>query len=304
MNNYTTIVKVGTGVVSNADRTKLDRRTIRDIGADISALEGRESNKETIRRKDSRRLKQGGSIILVSSGAITAGIERLRLSRDEVMKSVRMQQTAAMVGNTVLFKLWEDATGIVVGHDLLTHNDLSDQEHWDNLSGVIANNLNWGVLNVFNEADARSNEELQRVIEMMGHEHKRFGDNDQLAAHLAVNTHRFLSKNEYVQQYTQAIFLTDTNGVYEDVSRADSKIDTIRQDDIDEVILRCVSTDDIEGNGGMLSKLLAAKELTAAGIDVSIGAGKTRHALMHLHDYTDGFGTQILANDGFAKHLY
>jgi glutamate 5-kinase len=288
MKNTLTIVKVGTGVVSNAERTKLDRDAIARIGDDICSIEGAAESART-----ARRLEHEGSLVLVTSGAVTAGKEKLRLNRQK-FRDIRMQQTAAMVGNTTLFKLWEQATGIVVGHNLLTHSDLRDQDHWDNLAGVIANNLRYGVLSAFNEGDARSTEELQKTVRNNGREHKRFGDNDQLAAHLAINLGSFALA--FAGQSTRVIFLTDTNGVMEDVDRVDSRIDYIAEEDINEVILGCITTDGVS-NGGMLSKLLAAKDLVAQGINVTIGAGKEEYALHDLYNYEIGYGTHILAND-------
>lgn len=286
MKNTLTIVKVGTGVVSNAERTKLDREAIASIGMDIDSIEGVSGSFQ-----NARRLEHEGSVVLVTSGAVTAGKEKLELNRQN-FNDIRMQQTAAMVGNTTLFQVWEQAAGIVVGHDLLTHNDLRDQDHWDNLAGVIANNLRYGVLSVFNEGDARSTEELQKTVRNNGHEHKRFGDNDQLAAQLAIKVGSFAL--DFAGQSTRVIFLTDTNGVMEDVARVDSRIDYIAKEDINEVILSCITTDGVS-NGGMLSKLLAAKDLVAQGIDVTIGAGKEDCALSNLHDYVSGHGTHILS---------
>lgn len=286
MKNTLTIVKVGTGVVSNAERTKLDRGVIASIGEDIADIEGGWESS-----RSARRLEHEGSVVLVTSGAVTAGKEKLRLDNQE-FKDIRMQQTAAMVGNTALFQLWEEATGIVVGHDLLTHNDLQDQEHWDNLAGVIANNLSYGVLSGFNEGDARSTEELQKKVRSNGREYKRFGDNDQLTAQLAIKIGSFA--RDFAGQSTRVIFLTDTDGVREDVNRADSRIEYVAEDDINEVILGCISTDGVS-NGGMLSKLLAAKDLVAQGINVTIGAGKEDYALQALYNYEQGCGTHILA---------
>lgn len=284
MKKTLTIVKVGTGVVSNAERTQLDREAIASIGEDIAEIEGTSELTGS-----ARRLEHESSVVLVTSGAVTAGKEKLRLDNKE-FKEIRMQQTAAMVGNTALFQLWEQATGIVVGHDLLTANDLRYQDHWDNLAGVIANNLKYGVLNAFNEGDARSTEELQKTVLSNGREHKRFGDNDQLTAQLAIKIGRIA--RDFADQATRVIFLTDTNGVMEDVNRADSRIVSIAEEDINEVILNCITTDGVS-NGGMLSKLLAAKDLVAQGIDVSIGSGKEGGALSAL--YAEDDGTHIFA---------
>ncbi|TXG77985.1 hypothetical protein E6P97_00530, partial [Patescibacteria group bacterium] len=175
-----TVVKVGTGVVSNFDRSRIDHAAMASIGQDIAAIEDVRVGTKT------ERLEHEGSVVLVSSGAVTAGKEKLGLDT-RLFIDMRMKQMAAMVGNTMLFQLWEQATGIVVGHDLPTHNDLSHQEHWDNMAGVVATNLQYGVLSVFNDGDARSTEELEETVRRNGREMKRFGDNDQLAAQLGLN---------------------------------------------------------------------------------------------------------------------
>jgi glutamate 5-kinase len=283
-----TFIKVGTGVVSNIERNKLDHNAIASIGNDIAQIEGHFS------RGKAKRLDHEGSVILVSSGAITAGKEKLGLNQ-QLFRDVRMQQMAAMVGNTTIFGIWAAATGIVVGHDLPTQNDLSHQNHWDNLSAVVMTNLKYGVLTGLNEGDARSTEELQKSVRKHGFEFKRFGDNDQLTAKFAIKLGSYAIQSS--NRSTRVIFLTDTNGVYQDASKADSRIDYIKYDDINEVILRCVTTSGTS-NGGMLSKLLAAKDLVAAGINVTIGAGKSNedHALLNLYNYEEGYGTHIMAS--------
>ncbi|RTK93273.1 hypothetical protein EKI60_06225 [Candidatus Saccharibacteria bacterium] len=280
-----TIVKVGTGVVSNYDRTRIDHAAMASIGQDIAAIEGVHVGSKT------ERLDHEGSVVLVSSGAVTAGKEKLGLDT-RLFTDIRMKQMAAMVGNTMLFQLWEQATGITVGHDLPTHNDLSHQEHWDNMAGVVATNLQYGVLSVFNDGDARSTEELEETVRRNGREMKRFGDNDQLAAQLGLNLHAFA--NSLVTQSTRVIFLTDTDGVREDACYASSRLSAIAASDLDAVIDNCVVTTETESNGGMESKLLAAKDLALAGIPVSIGAGKDAHALQRLYQYDANFGTHIL----------
>lgn len=289
-----TIVKVGTGVVSNQERTQLDRDTIESIGYDIAQIENH-AHIDDIGTEQAQRNDHKGSVILVSSGAVTAGKEKLRLD-SRAFENTRMQQLAAMTGNIALCSLWEEATGMVVAHDLPTHNDLLDAEHWNNLTGAIATALEFGVLPVLNEGDARSTEELQKTIRTNGREFKRFGDNDQLTARLALQLGRFAL--DFSGQNTRVIFLTDVNGVREDASNADSVIEYLHVDDINQVILDCVNDTGVS-NGGMLSKLLAAKDLASAGISVSIGAGKGEVSLMDLYNYEAGAGTHILASDRF-----
>ncbi len=285
-----TIIKVGTGVIANRQRTAIDYTAMASIGRDIARIEGRERKDEKVSTLDHE-----GSVILVSSGAVAAGKEKLGMNGSDVCNT-RQKQMAAMVGNTALFGLWEAATGIVVGHDLPTHNDLELQEHWDNMVGVIATNLEYGVLSGFNEGDVRSTEELETNVRAAGRQFKRFGDNDQLAAIIGVQIGAFAKS--FVGQSTRVIFLTNTNGVLEDVRRPDSRIDELRYKDIDEIIEQCLhdETADIS-NGGMLSKLLAAKQLVGAGVSVSIGAGKNASGrpLLDLYNRVEHVGTHILA---------
>jgi len=269
--NETLFVKAGTGVVSNADRTQLDRESMRYIGTDITEIIGHQTD-----------------LILVSSGAVAAGKEKLGLESADY-SDIRMQQIAAMTGNILLCQEWEKATGMVAAHDTPTQNDLKDKAHWDNLSGAIATSLKYGMLPIFNEGDARSTEELQRIIHEDGGDFSRFGDNDQLAAHLALNFHEFARR--LTQQQTRVIFLTDVEGVREDPDRADSKIDTIQHHEIEQIILGSVALER-GSNGGMFSKLSAAKILAEAGISVTVGAGKGEYALLNLYNYEAG--THIL----------
>ncbi len=263
------IVKAGTGVVATPDQQALDRDAMRHIGQNINQLMTAEAPT---------------GVVLVSSGAYPAGIEQINHA-DEVLTDTRRKQVATMVGNKVLFAEWEYATNLDVAFDLPTHNDLRHNESWNNLVGVTATALEMGILPAFNEGDARSTEELQRSIQQGGNEFMRFGDNDQLALMIGLKIGRFALDFGGIK--TKFIFLTDVDGVYEDRKNPDSLIPELTVGDIDTILSGSID-DSASSNGGMTSKLAAAREATLAGHDVRIGNGKQPDALLQLHQGIGG----------------
>ncbi len=270
------VVKAGTAVVSNHNRTKLDFENITDIGHDIYQL-GFGPNSIS-------------DVVLVSSGAVTAGIEKMNLrgnvlSRAEVDSDIRKKQVIAMIGDPLLTKVWSDSVGVPVASDLPTHNDLATEEHWKNLSSVIFKAISMSILPKFNEGDARSTEELEIKIKRKGKEFKRFADNDPLAAMLAENISKS-AKETY--QKTKLIYLTNMPGVLEDIEDKNSVISNLTVDEIDKYSDKLVDDSGIS-NGGMESKLISSKIALKGGVDeVIIGSGFGRNALFSLANSLSG----------------
>ncbi len=266
------VIKAGTGVVSNAERTALDLEAIGYIGDDIACSKWQRKY-QVADNKIERRL----NTVLVTSGAVTAGIERLGWSRQEVDSDIDLKRVASMAGNTALFSAFEQATGLIAATDLLTHNDLDTQESWEHLKSAINLARNRGLLAIFNEGDARSSEELETTLQVNGKEFKRFGDNDWLASHLAVQLGAL-----------SLVFLTTTDGVL----KRGRGLKELWLEDIDNFIGEHV--DDLEAsNGGMTSKLLAAKFALSHGVErVFIGNGKRRY--MSTAGVERGWGTTII----------
>ncbi len=242
---HISVVKVGSRLVSNPEMTALDLDAIGHIG-------------QRIRTSEDAMRDVGRSLhtVLVSSGAVPAGIERLGLSREDVDNDLTLKRVSSMVGNLALNLAWEEATGYITAPDLPTHNDLDSDESWSHLSSAIKRALVMGLLPILNDGDARSSEELVTTMRANGKDISIFGDNDQLAAHTAV---QLGARSLY--------FLTASNGVLEDVSDPSSTLKEIRVSEVDDFIAQRVDDSSVS-NGGMASKLQAARYAAAHGVEL------------------------------------
>ncbi|MDB5085902.1 MAG: glutamate 5-kinase [Bacilli bacterium] len=193
---------------------------------------------------------QGKEVLLVSSGAIAAGTERLGWNRSNL--SVPEKQAAAAVGQAKVIenytKLLEEF-GYLGAQILLTREDMDDAGRKFHLGNTIEVLLTGGVIPIFNENDSVAVEEI------------RFGENDQLAAMIAVLVHADC-----------LLLLTDIDGLYSD-NPADNPaavripvVETIT----DEIMKTAGNSGSLVGTGGMRSKLEAAKFATAHGVEVRI----------------------------------
>jgi glutamate 5-kinase len=189
--------------------------------------------------------KNGTQIVLVSSGAIAAGITPLGLLRRP--RDLATQQAAASVGQGALvaaYSLAFAAHGLTVGQVLLTADDVTRRSHYGNARRTLDRLLDLGVVPVVNENDTVATHEI------------RFGDNDRLAALVAHLVHA-----------DALILLSDVDALYDGPpSRADtSRIPLVRGAvDLDHVRIRGSGTG--VGSGGMTTKVEAAAIATSAGI--------------------------------------
>src|SRR6185503_18406126 len=136
---------------------------------------------------------RGAEVVLVSSGAIAAGLAPLDLPRRP--RDLATQQAAASVGQGLLVQPYNQAFarhGIVAGHVLLTVDDVTRRSHYRNAYRTFAKLLELGVLPVVNENDTVATSEI------------RFGDNDRLAALVAHLVHADL-----------LLLLSDVDGLYD-----------------------------------------------------------------------------------------
>tara|TARA_B100001939_G_scaffold280371_1_gene249043 strand:- start:394 stop:1467 length:1074 start_codon:yes stop_codon:yes gene_type:complete len=198
---------------------------------------------------------RGDRVVLVSSGAVGLGCQRLQLpQRPETVVAL---QAAAATGQGQLMALYERALashGIAVAQILVTRSDLADRRRYQNASGTLKQLLQWGVLPVVNENDAISPAEL------------RFGDNDTLSALVAAAV-----------DADQLILLTDVDRLYSADPRlvADARpiSDVHHPRELDA--LEAVAGDGGRwGRGGMTTKLAAARIATASGITVHLADGR------------------------------
>ncbi|MCC0098219.1 MULTISPECIES: glutamate 5-kinase [Streptomyces] len=196
------------------------------------------------------KARSGGEkeIVLVSSGAIAAGLSPLGLRRRPT--DLARQQAAASVGQGLLVARYTASFaryGIRVGQVLLTSDDTSRRAHYRNAYRTLDQLLAMGALPVVNENDTVATDEI------------RFGDNDRLAALVA-----------HLVRADLLVLLSDVDGLYDgDPSLpGTTRIDEVRgPEDIAHVSIGSAGKAGV-GTGGMVTKVEAARIAAAAGIPV------------------------------------
>ncbi|MER8001842.1 MULTISPECIES: glutamate 5-kinase [unclassified Streptomyces] len=190
----------------------------------------------------------GREIVLVSSGAIAAGLAPLGLDRRP--RDLARQQAAASVGQGLLVARYTASFaryGVRVGQVLLTSDDTSRRAHYRNAYRTLDQLLGMGALPVVNENDTVATDEI------------RFGDNDRLAALVA-----------HLVRADLLVLLSDVDGLYDgDPSRpGSSRIAEVRgPDDLAGVAIGSAGRAGV-GTGGMVTKVEAAGIAAAAGVPV------------------------------------
>ncbi|HJR90088.1 MAG TPA: glutamate 5-kinase [Aeromicrobium sp.] len=192
---------------------------------------------------------QGDEVVLVSSGAIAAGLQPLRLRSRP--RDLPTQQAAASVGQGLLVHRYTErfaSHDIVAAQVLLTLDDVTRRSHYRNAYQTFARLLELGVVPIVNENDTVATSEI------------RFGDNDRLAALVAHLVHA-----------DRLVLLSDVDGLY-DRHPGDDGAERIREvTDLDELTYVDVSrVGSAVGTGGMVTKLEAARLATEAGIPVTL----------------------------------
>lgn len=240
------VVKVGSGVLTGRDGLNTD--VINSISRQICLLSG-----------------ENLEVLLVSSGAMASGQKKIGLSRrpDEIPK----RQAIAAVGQAGLILCYENAFagyGRQVAQILLTSDDLSSsRRRYLNARNTLHTLLAWNVVPVINENDTVVVEEI------------KFGDNDNLSAHIALMMNADILIN-----------LTDINGLYTGDPRVDNQA---RQIPVVNRITRDLEKTasglpGVLGTGGMLSKIRAARKVTVAGIPMVIANGLEKDILLRIFE--------------------
>ncbi|MEU9568419.1 glutamate 5-kinase [Streptomyces massasporeus] len=196
------------------------------------------------------KVRSGGEreIVLVSSGAIAAGLAPLGLRRRP--KDLARQQAAASVGQGLLVARYTASFaryGVRVGQVLLTSDDMSRRSHHRNASRTLDKLLAMGAFPIVNENDTVATDEI------------RFGDNDRLAALVAHLVHADL-----------LVLLSDVDGVYDGdpAKPGTSRIGEVRHpSDLADVEIGSAGKAGV-GTGGMVTKVEAARIAAAAGVPV------------------------------------
>lgn len=226
-------------------------------------------------------INAGREIILVSSGAIGAGVRRAALPGRPTL--LREKQAAAAVGQCSLMHIYDKLAseyGRPVAQILLTAHDLSENIRREHLSQTLHTLIGWGVLPVINANDSVSAEEIESQA------NKLFGDNDTLSALVALTT-----------QSQLLVLLTDIEGLYDSDPRHNpsAKLISHVSSVTPELRAGCSGAGTSRGTGGMLSKLDAGAMVLAQGIDMVITHGNAPESLYDIVNRRKSVGTLFSA---------
>lgn len=239
------VVKLGSNVITASNSLNLE--VIDAISRQISVLN-----------------KRGIEVILVSSGAMAAGLRKMKMDGrpDEIPK----RQAISAIGQSGLINAYEksfNAFGKKVAQILLTSEDLNHRKRYLNVRNALYTLIDWDVIPIVNENDTIMIEEI------------KLGDNDNLAAMITL-----LLDADFL------FILTDIDGLYNkdprifEDARLISSVTTFKK----EINNYASSIPGTLGTGGMLSKIEAAKKVTSAGIPMIVAKGDTEDVLLRLFD--------------------
>ena len=206
--------------------------------------------------------QRGRQVILVSSGAVAAGRSVRPGSAPASQLSIPEKQGLAAIGQPLLMAHWGRLFDAPCAQVLLTHGDLHDRTRFVNAKNTLSELLALGTLPVVNENDTVAIDEL------------KVGDNDNLAAHVAV-----------LAEADALIICTDIDGLYDADPRVDASAKLVPVvDTIDARIYAMAGgANHPSATGGMRTKIEAADNATARGIDTMIINGTKAHCLEQLH---------------------
>lgn len=221
-------------------------------------------------------LREGGhTVVVVTSGAIAAGLTALGLGGDRRPDDAVTLQALASVGQTRLMATYEGALathGVIAGQVLLTSLDLGMREQYLQARNTLTRLIELGVVPVVNENDATADDEI------------RFGDNDRLAALVA---HQIKADT--------LVLLTDTPGLFTADPRIDAAatlIDAVSATDQD-LDAEVGGAGTVRGSGGMATKLAAARIAAFSGIRTVIAQASRPDVLAAAVAGVPGTGTTV-----------
>lgn len=250
------VIKVGSSLVTN-DGKGLDTAAIAKWAEQITQL---------------RAL--GKDVVLVSSGAIAEGMQRLGF--DKRPTGIHELQACAAVGQMGLAQVYETSFrqhNLRTAQVLLTHADLADRERYLNARSTLFTLLHLGVVPIINENDTVVTDEI------------KFGDNDTLGA-LVAN----------LIEGDALIILTDQKGLYTADPRRSPDAQFVHEAKAGDAALEAMAggAGTGIGRGGMLTKILAAKRAATSGAHTVIAWGREERVLIRLAA-GEAIGTQLTA---------
>jgi len=239
------VIKVGSSIVTN-NEVGLNEECLSKLIKQISELNSK--NKQ---------------VILVSSGAVAAGLKKLGIKiRPKILSEL---QSAAAVGQMDLVQIYErlfSENNLISAQVLLTHDDLSNRKRYLNARSTIFNLIKNKVIPVINENDTVASEEI------------RFGDNDTLAAMVA-----------NLIEADLLVLLTDQEGLFSSDPRENNNAELIQNGFVDDKRLDKIAlgTKSETGTGGMATKILAARRAALSGTHTVIASGRKNNILHELN---------------------
>jgi glutamate 5-kinase len=250
------VIKVGSSLVTN-DGKGLDNAAIAKWAAQIAQLR-----------------TMGKQVVLVSSGAIAEGMQRLGFDRRPT--GIHELQACAAVGQMGLAQIYETSFrqhDLRTAQVLLTHADLADRVRYLNARSTLFTLLNLGVVPIINENDTVVTDEI------------KFGDNDTLGA-LVAN----------LIEGDALIILTDQKGLFTADPRKDPNAQFVHEAKSGDLSLEAMAggAGTGIGRGGMLTKILAAKRAATSGAHTVIAWGREDDVLTRLAN-GEAIGTQLTA---------
>ena len=241
------VIKVGSALLVDAQKGRLNRAWLESFTADIARLR-----------------KRGQEVILVSSGAIALGRRHLRLPTGKL--KLEESQAAAAVGQIRLahaYKELLDAYEITVAQILLTLGDTEQRRRYLNARGTLNTLLSLGAIPVINENDTVATAEI------------RYGDNDRLAARVA-----------QMAGADCLVLLSDIDGLYSANPNQDPGARFIPRvaQITPEIEAMAGGAGSAMGSGGMQTKIAAAKIAVGAGCHLCIAKGAHQHPLKRIEE--------------------
>jgi glutamate 5-kinase len=238
------VIKVGSALVTNNGE-----------GLDLAAIDEWARQIALLRQRDRE-------VVLVSSGAIACGMQRL--GRQKRPKSVHELQACAAVGQMGLVQVYETAFskhGLHTAQVLLTHDDLADRTRYLNARSTLTTLLELGVVPIINENDTVITDEI------------KFGDNDTLGA-LVAN----------LVDADCLIILTDQQGLFTADPRKDASATLIAEARAGDPALEAMAggAGTQYGKGGMITKVIAAKRAASSGAHTIIASGREVDVMLRL----------------------
>ncbi|MBK5103045.1 MAG: glutamate 5-kinase [Burkholderiales bacterium] len=256
---------------------KSARRLVVKVGSSLVTNQGQGLDQASIARWAAQiaQLRAGGrEVVLVSSGAIAEGMQRLGWTRRP--QAMHELQAAAAVGQMGLVQVYESAFrehGLKTAQVLLTHADLADRQRYLNARSTLRTLLALGVIPIINENDTVVTDEI------------KFGDNDTLAA-LVTN----------LIEADCLVILTDQDGLYTRDPREFPSAELVHEAKAGAAELErmCGKAGSHIAKGGMLTKVLAAKRAARSGAHTLIASGREPDVLLRLARGEE-IGTQLVA---------